>query len=218
MVHTPRRGACPPELTSNAVRWTERHQKYPNRDWATPTAKRILRSALREMAHGKCAYCESALEVTSFLQIDHYIAKTVEPHRVFEWGNLLPACVICNNAKADEDHRGALLKPDDEDPEPFFWIHPDSGRLEPHPALDAAGQRRAAETIRICDLQRPKLCQKRIDMWIQVTDWLQHQTHTASARLFDPRYEYKLVLRHVLTLKRQPELAALDRSRFLAGD
>ena len=55
-------------------------------------------------------------------------------------------------------------------------------------------------------------------MWSRVNEWLQHQTDTPSARLFDPRSEYKLVLRHVLMLKHQPELADLDRSRFLAHD
>jgi hypothetical protein len=36
---------------------------------------------------------------------------------------------------------GAVLKPDSEDPEPFFWIDPDTGKLEAHPSLDLGGPR-----------------------------------------------------------------------------
>src|SRR5580658_6712901 len=122
------------------------------------------RRCLRGLAHGKCVYCESALGVTTYLEIEHYVAKTVTPALAFEWTNLLPACRLCNNAKSEQDHKGALLKPDAEDPEPYFWIHPDTGKLEPHPKLDAAQSRRANETIRICDLERPALCVKRVDM------------------------------------------------------
>ena len=49
-------------------------------------------------------YCESALEVTSYLEIEHYVAKTVTPELAFEWTNLLPACRLCNNAKGEQDH------------------------------------------------------------------------------------------------------------------
>jgi len=72
-------------------------------DWATQAAKRILRQALSPLTHGKCIYCESALEVTSEATIEHYIAKTVATHLAFEWTNLLPACRKCNGAKAERD-------------------------------------------------------------------------------------------------------------------
>jgi len=227
MVHTPRTLPPPPQLVKYKQKWTARFQAAldagSQSDWATAHAKRVLRTSLRGLAHGKCVYCESALEVTGYLEIDHYVAKTAT-ELAFEWTNLLPACQRCNNAKGHQDHKSALLKPDYEDPEPYFWIHPDTGRLEPHPKLDEAQSYRATETIRICDLQRPALCTKRVDMLTRVLAWLRpraawqgplpYQTASEWSTLSDPRTEYKLVLRHALELHGQHALAEYDRRRF----
>jgi len=214
MVHTPRTSPPPAELVKYGRRWTARFESVPvrstKRDWAPRSAKKVLTAALRGIAHGKCVYCESALGVTAYLEIDHYVAKKVSCSLAFEWTNLLPACRLCNNAKGEQDHKRALLKPDDEDPEPYFWIHPDTGKLEPHPKLDAAQSRRANETIRLCDLQRPALCTKRVEMLTRVL----RATGVEWKELCDPRTEYKLVLRHALELRGQHELAEHDRTRF----
>ena len=214
MVHTPRTFPPPPQLVKYSKKWTVRFQAVlnanPPRDWETPQAKKVLRAALRELAHGKCVYCESALEVTTYLEIEHYVAKTIAPELAFEWTNLLPACRLCNNAKGEHDHKGALLKPDAEDPEPYFWIHPDTGKLEPHTRLDEAHAHRAKETIRICDLQRPALCTKRVEMLMRVL----RATGSLWKELCDPRTEYKLVLRHALEIRGQHALAEYDRERF----
>jgi len=199
MVHTPRTSPPPAKLVKHGKRWTARFQAAsgsPRRDWATQSAKKLLGAALRGLAHGKCVYCESVLEVTGYLEVEHYISKTRAPHLAFEWTNLLPACQRCNNAKSDQDHKNALLKPDDEDPEPYFWLHPDTGRLEPHPNLDAAQAHRANETIRLCDLQRPALCTKRIEMLKRVAQWLEQVWRDLS----HPATEYKFVLRHFLEI------------------
>ena len=103
-----RKIAPPRELLSNQKKWTERFKKIieekSGRDWATLTAKRALSSALRQMAHGKCVFCESALEVSGDLEVEHYTAKTLAPHLAFEWTNLLPACRLCNRSKGEQDH------------------------------------------------------------------------------------------------------------------
>jgi uncharacterized protein (TIGR02646 family) len=206
MVRTTRRAPEPVELAANRDRWTTRflriHQGHTSGDWATPKAKRLLKPHLHALAHGKCVYCESALDVTSALEIDHYHPKSVYPNDILTWTNLLPACSKCNGAKGEEDHGGSLLKPDDEDPEPFFWVHPDTGKLEPHPSLDAAGIRRAEETIRICDLQRAALCSQRAELFQRVADWLKRNSPSDAEwdRFSDPRAQYKLVIRHVLRL------------------
>jgi uncharacterized protein (TIGR02646 family) len=213
MVRTPRRAPEPAELTANRALWTARylriHQGHASGDWATDKAKRILKPHLYALAHGKCVYCESALDVTAALEIDHYHPKSVCPNEILTWTNLLPACSKCNGAKGEEDHGGSLLKPDDEDPEPYFWVHPDTGKLEPHPSLDAAGVRRAEETIRICDLQRAALRSQRADLFQRVAVWLERRSRNDPSkdlldrewdRFADPRAEYKLVIRHVLRL------------------
>jgi uncharacterized protein (TIGR02646 family) len=168
------------------------------------------------MTHGKCIYCESALGVTSEANVEHYHAKTLKPEMAFEWTNLLPACEMCNGAKRATDHAGLLLKPDAEDPEPFFWIDLGTGKLEPHPALDAAGRERAEQTIQLCNLQRGALCSQRIDMIRRVSGWL-----TLAVPGFDewkdlahPTTQYKFVIRHILTQKGLGALADEDRRIF----
>ena len=116
-----------------------------------------------------------------------------------------------------------LFKPEVEDPEPYFWLHPDTGRLEPHPTLDPDGRQRALETIRICNLQRPALCTKRLDMFARAGRWLDLVTKAKGGsdilqreweHLSHPETEYKFVLRHVLRLRGQTELCSRDRERF----
>jgi uncharacterized protein (TIGR02646 family) len=227
MIRTPRNCQPPPELVANAKQWTARFKRIADGsksgDWATRRAKKALAGVLLTLAHGKCVYCETALGVDVDPEIEHYLAKTRFPDLAFEWTNLLPSCRLCNRPKGDEDHHNLLLKPDIEDPEPFFWIHPDTGRLEPHPTLDVAQTRRANETIRLCDLQRAALCSQRTDMLERVGRWLRlASAETAELSLIEeewdaltnPRTQYKFVLRHVLRLKGLTELVEEDRLRF----
>jgi uncharacterized protein (TIGR02646 family) len=218
MVETPRNVAEPPTLVANRTKWTLRYTKIAagsaRGDWATRDAKRALSAALRKLAYGKCVFCETALEVSGFLEIEHYTAKTLAPDLAFEWTNLLPSCQLCNNSKRDADHGNLLLKPDAEDPEPHFWVHPDTGRLAPHPRLDAVQVARANRTIELCNLQRPALCTQRADMVSRVGRWLQHLSEDEWEYLSRPTTEYKLVIRHVLKLHRHDALHAQDKSLF----
>jgi 5-methylcytosine-specific restriction endonuclease McrA len=113
MVHTPRTSPPAAELVKHGKRWTARFQAIasgsPKGDWATPSAKKLLSTVLRGFAHGKCVYCESVLEVTGYLEVEHYVSKKHAPHLAFEWTNLLPACQRCNNAKSDQDHKQERL-------------------------------------------------------------------------------------------------------------
>jgi len=168
-------------------------------------------------------YCEGKLDTQAYLEVEHYVAKMIEPDLAFKWTNLLPVCQICNNTKSNQDHRNLLLKPDVDYPEPYFWIHPDTGRLEPHPKLDGAQGKRANETIRLCNLQRPALCEERFNMLKRVGRWSEEVAKglplTAALEeewkdLSNPRMQYKFVLRHALELRGQHALAEYDRERF----
>lgn len=155
----------------------------------------------------------------------HYVSRKVAPRRAFEWKNLFPVCQICNVSKGHFDHAGDLLKPDDEDPEPYFWIGPE-GDITPHPGLDELGKRRAVETIRLCGLQRGDLRESRFEVAQAVSRWLDRASRLANGldqeieewkHLSSPRMEYKLVVRHVLAQNHHPELADFDRQRFHKG-
>jgi uncharacterized protein (TIGR02646 family) len=228
VIRTPRNVPAPQSLAANSTRWTLRFKQIlagtQTGDWATRGAKRDLSAALYKLALGKCVFCESPLGVSGDLEVEHYISKVVNPDLAFVWSNLLPSCRLCNRSKGDQDHEGSLLKPDIEDPEPFFWVHPDTGKLELHPRLDADGRRRAEETIRICNLQRPALCTKRAEMLARVGRWLNSLSSSGLSEplreewefLSDPTAEYKFVIRHVLEIRGYHELSAYDRRRFEA--
>lgn len=220
-----KRPDAPPKLRENQSDWTERWKRIradrSDGDWATKTAKETLKPVLRMMSHGKCAFCETRLHEPNEPHIEHYTAKTVNEEIVFNWENLLPACSDCNTAKRNDDHQGALLKPDTEDPEPFFWLNPANGNLEPHPSLSAAKQARAAHTIQLCNLRRGALSESRRLIWNQVIRWIERagtsvpvpKLHEELNEFLNPGHPHKLVIRLAFT-ESNPGLADEDRRRF----
>ena len=224
------RRAAPPALALRQSKWTSRWKAIRaakgDRDWATGTAKKLLKPALSALSFNKCAFCETMLHEPNEPHIEHYIAKTVEEDRAFEWENLLPCCSDCNTAKANADHQGTLLKPDAENPEPFFWLNPANGDLEPHPELSAEASARAAETIRLCNLKRGALSESRRLIWLQVRRWVERaQENQAREKnrlreelneFLSPSREHKFVIRLVLS-ESHPALSEEDRRRFAAG-
>lgn len=111
------------------------------------------------MQHGRCAYCECALPV----QNDHYVAHIEHfrqreryPQGTFEWANLFGSCNRNDSCGKHKDKCGHynhadLIKPDIEDPEHFFLFVSD-GSIAIRQGLSAAEQQRAAETLRIFNL------------------------------------------------------------------
>ena len=219
MVRVPRRPKDPPgKLVANRGKWTERWKKvYLSKskgEWATPAAKTILKETLNKMAHGKCVFCEGLLDAQAHLEVEHYLAKTVEIDLTFEWNNLFPACAKCNGAKRDADHKGSLLKPDDDDPEDYFVVHP-NGELELRPGLTPKQRHRAEETIRICDLQRGALRTLRREALRRCGEWLQTGGHTSRHDdLLEPHRQYKLAIRHQLRTYGHFDLVQEDKRRF----
>jgi uncharacterized protein (TIGR02646 family) len=107
-----------------------------------------MKDALFHLYHGKCAYCESPLRLSSWDQLDHFrpknkvlddhnrtvcIDRAGTPHTgyywlAYEWTNLLPSCAVCNQRK------GAIFpvlpgslhakRPGKESVEKPIFIHP----------------------------------------------------------------------------------------------
>lgn len=226
------RGASPDRLAARSEQWTNRwleiHGRSKPGDWLTQAAKRTLYPALKMLAYGKCAYCESILELTSYLEIEHYTAKAVQPVLAFEWNNLFPVCRLCNGKKRSTDHGGQLLKPDMDDPETVLWLNPDTGKLEPRAGLDPLAARRVEATIEICNLQRGALCSKRIEMMTRTIHWLERAAERKGKpldaklkrewdALVNPKTEHKFVIRHVFETRGEPRLAEYDRAVFKDG-
>lgn len=212
--------------TSWTTRWTDSLRDGTKIDWATRTAKRALQTPLLAFSRGKCAFCEGMLNLTSFIEIEHYHAKTVRSELVFDWQNLFPACGVCNRSKNDLDHQDRLIKPDRDNPEQLLWLNPGTGELQPHPNADAQQIQRVVETINAYNLQRGALCNARIEMMKFVNRWLSRAAgeFAASAEckeewnyLIQPTTPWKFVIRHVLTSAGQEQLAGIDRHAYLGG-
>jgi uncharacterized protein (TIGR02646 family) len=220
------RETAPAKLLQRQRVWTERwlsiHKKARKGHWATDNARKVLKTPLAKMSHGKCAYCEYRCGRGSGLEIEHYVARHEDPDRAFEWTNLLPACRLCNNAKQNQVHGGLLLKPDEEDPEPFFLLQSATGMLTPNPELRADQQERAAATIKLCDLNRAGLREVRLeerDFVVRLIGRLARMEPESLKDLEDclkPGKAYKFVLRHTLELHGAHQLAQADRDRFQA--
>ena len=125
--------------------------------------------------------------------------------------------------KAKKNHVGLVLKADEEDPEPYFWIHPGTAELQPDPRLDAAGEDRARQTIRICDLNRGALLFQRLELLERVRLWVRRSrsgkdkhVNAEWRRFSDPRTQFKFVIRYTLRLYGFDGKAAEDKRRFEA--
>lgn len=111
--------APPPSLMgprSSACRELERAAKHfsttPDKEFKFAVyASDDVRRALNELFHGKCAYCESVIEATQPIDIEHFRPKG----RIHEcpshpgywwlaaaWENLLPSCIDCNRSRYQE--------------------------------------------------------------------------------------------------------------------
>lgn len=67
--------------------------------------KEFIKNRLLEMSNGKCAYSEIKLqEEGKYMEVEHFLPKSVYPDKVVEWDNLLPVSKFCNIKKGDKTH------------------------------------------------------------------------------------------------------------------
>lgn len=154
------RSAEPPVLQRNGARWLTalqaaiqkqqqieqaQHSSEKLRKKKRAQAKKVVdqaqgkykheqtKTALVAMFQGKCAYCESKIDVVTYGAIEHFRPKSKYPELTFTWSNLLLACDRCN----DRGHKGErfpldvegnplLIDPTDPDTDPqahldFVW-------------------------------------------------------------------------------------------------
>ena len=150
-----------------------------------------MKDELFSLYHGKCAYCESPLRLSSWDQLDHFrpknrvldehsrvvcINRAGKPHGgyywlAYEWTNLLPSCAVCNQRK------GAIFpvlagsvhakQPGQESGEKPIFIHPvnddPADHLEYVPAAGFLKSKtpRGKGCIDLLDLNREELVNER---------------------------------------------------------
>ncbi len=77
----------------------------------------INKAALQESTSGKCMYCESKFEGTSYPHVEHIKPKATFPELEFSWDNLGFCCQICNTNKNNKyDDSMPFINPYDENP------------------------------------------------------------------------------------------------------
>lgn len=123
-----------------------------------------VKSSLKNMFEGKCAYCESHLAHVSYGHIEHFKPKSTYPEDCFTWNNLLLGCEICNGSQFKSTHfplasdNGPLVNPTVENPFDFF-------EFEYDPATSLANvlgkNNRGIRTEELLGLNRPDLLKHR---------------------------------------------------------
>lgn len=79
---------------------TDKYKTHGTNVWN----KKEIKDALLRISHDKCAYCECEIgSAAGYLEVEHFIAKSIDPDKVLEWENLLPSCKSCNGKKGSHD-------------------------------------------------------------------------------------------------------------------
>ena len=128
-------------------------------------------------------------------QVEHFVPKSKDPQRVFDWENLIGCCrggtsgshlgphrasrgeaPTCGESKGDKEP-GALLDPyGDLTPQQLlFHCHLD-GRLVPHPGLPPSQKARAVESLNLLNLNDGRLSRLRKAVVDRLTDEVLLQT------------------------------------------
>lgn len=115
----------------------------------------------------RCAYCEGPIHHSG--HIEHFRRKNRNhfPQLTFVWENLFLVCGSdehCGHYKdrpsSDPYRPGDLVKPDEHDPEKFFFFS-SSGEVRVRKGLEDADRHAASETIRVFNLNHNALQGKR---------------------------------------------------------
>jgi uncharacterized protein (TIGR02646 family) len=182
------------------------HYRHGSHQWTEVSSaeKAEIWIKLDEMQQGRCAYCECALPVQNdsyTAHIEHFRQRGRYPQGTFDWENLFGSCNRQNSCGKYKDECGVynyadLIKPDIEDPEHFFLFVSD-GSIAIRQGLSPAEQHRAAETLRILNLdaQRGALRQMRFSA---VQGYVQTAEELAEWIELLPEDEWLILLRQEL--------------------
>ncbi|MES2518709.1 MAG: HNH endonuclease domain-containing protein [Bacteroidota bacterium] len=108
----------PPELTSEVVnKLTERFMQDGSSVWKED----YIKKALLEMSNYKCAYSEIRLqEEGKYMEVEHFLPKSIHKDKVVEWDNLLPASKFCNGKKGDRTN--PIIHPVRDNPKEHLYM------------------------------------------------------------------------------------------------
>lgn len=152
------KGEAPPELVEYLKTPGVHYDSSP-----TPIKNAVRRDSLRDQ-YGLCCYCCGRVGPSSgYQQIEHLVARSVDPERTLDWDNLLVSCAsgrpeVASSGKSEltcDDHKKndhLAVSPLDADCEARFLYVRDDGRI-----LAVSGDIDAATTISILNLNCKRL-------------------------------------------------------------
>jgi uncharacterized protein (TIGR02646 family) len=143
----------------------KRHHRNSGNDWHEVSSedKTEIWAALQAMQLDRCAYCESKI-IAPKQHIEHFCLRSLSPNKTFDWLNLFGSCnnqQHCGKHKDNQSFQPAdLIKPDAEEPEKLFLFLSD-GTVAIRHNLAPEDRHRAAETIRVFNLNAASLKNQR---------------------------------------------------------
>lgn len=131
----------------------------------TPEDKADIWSKLNIMQNDFCAYCESKF-VDLACHIEHlvpqHILKATRNRSIYEWDNIYGSCDNVEHCGRYKDHIitdydfNNLIRADTENASDYLDFLPD-GHVTPKDNLDCVSRIKAIETIRVLNLDCPRL-------------------------------------------------------------
>jgi uncharacterized protein (TIGR02646 family) len=169
----------PEILAQNETVWTQEYLQALDRGQVSETVRfryrhPDIKDALKRETWEKCAYCESKITHAQPGDTEHIRPVSKHPHLIVAWVNLTLVCRVCNAAKGvyDSDEE-PLVHPYNDDPEAHMRF---LGPIVFHLPGDHLGYR----TIKVLELNRPKLFERRkerleqiqvfLDKWAMLSD------------------------------------------------
>ena len=104
MIKVTRTSGAPVGIPKLAQAEEKRNAKKSKRTFRVYSHK-LIKTALEEMFHGKCAYCESKYQAVQPMDVEHWRPKSVYWFLAAEWTNLYPSCIDCNRQR---EHKVSL--------------------------------------------------------------------------------------------------------------
>jgi uncharacterized protein (TIGR02646 family) len=110
----------PSRLTEEKAELTRIYHTAGKDVWNRPW----LKMAVFQKSFGKCCYSDIKLgEESKYMEIDHFLPKSIYPDLAVEWDNLNPSCKTCNAAKGDHDPGKAhIVNPFRDDPKEYLYF------------------------------------------------------------------------------------------------
>ena len=138
-------------------------QKYANWDAFIGSSEHIaIGNRLYEQQDHYCAYCEIYLHDKEDGFIEHLERQRDNSRRIFDWSNMFVSCRKHDSCGEYKDNQAGVFKladivdPSRENPSDFFQYDL-QGNMHPRKDLDPSRKRKAEETIRIFNLNCPRL-------------------------------------------------------------